>query len=338
MNRVATFLIAAIVVGFIADTAPAQIGRGRLLKKMRDDIFGPPINQAQLEREQALARQKLEAARRAQLETQKRAAAAAKGRQPTPIGTGSKASNQQTAQPTQRPQPLETSRQTSRQTPRPPQQYRRANPKPNASTARKTPKGPAKSGFGFYVVEKNEKLIISKIDPNGNAAGVGFRPGDVLTAIGGVEVDTTVAFDEIADILSNGDSIGIAYQRDGKSDEVQVSYGEAPNSEESPTVAIEGSLEPTGSLSRSQRVADFAPPRQGVSNQQSSRSLRTPYGATRTPSQIEQLNSTVRQQSQKIQLLENELRALRRLEGGQGTGNARVPTRGVKSVLDPAIK
>lgn len=333
MNRVATFLIAAVVVGFIADIAPAQIGRGRLLKKMRDDIFGPPINHAQLQKEQALAQQKLEAARRAQLEKQKRAAAAAKGRQPTPIGTGSKASNQQTAQRTQRPQSPQTPRKP--QTPRPPQQNRQAHAQP---TSRNTAKGPAKRGFGFHIVEKNEKLIISKVDPNGNAAGMGFRPGDVLTAIGGVEVDTTVAFDEIADILSNGDSIEIAYQRGGKSDEVQVSYGEAPNSEESSAIAIEGSLEPSRSTSRGQRVADFAPPRRGVSNQQSSRTLRTPYGATRTPSQVEQLNSTVRQQSQKIQLLENELRALRRLEGAHGAGISRVPARGVNSVLDPVLK
>ena len=322
MNRVATFLIAALVVGFIADTAPAQIGRGRLLKKFRDDIFGPPVNKAQVAQEKALlAQQKLEASRKAQLEKQKRAATA---RQPTPIGTGSKASNQQTArgaQPTK--------------TPRPPYRPTQPAPKTVSNRSNQAPK----RGFGLLMVEKNEKLIVSQIDPNGNAAGKGFRPGDVITAIGGVEVDTTVAFDEIAEILSDGDSIEIAYQRGGKTEEVQVSYGEAPNPEESGGVAIEGSVEPSGTLARTQRTADFAPPRQAVSSQQSSRNQRPTFGAAtrpRSPSQVEQLNSVVRQQSQKIQSLENELRALRQ-QRGSVPGTAQVPSRRVNSVLDPVL-
>ena len=73
MHRIATFLIAALAVGFIADSASAQIGRGRLLKKLRDDLFGSPIDQAQQQQAAAnteaakarakLAQQQLERAR-----------------------------------------------------------------------------------------------------------------------------------------------------------------------------------------------------------------------------------------------------------------------------------
>ena len=298
MNRVATFLIAAVIFGFVAEDASAQIGRGRLLKKMRDDLFGPPNNQAQLAKEQAAraAQQKLEAARKAQLEQQKK-----NGRQPTPIGTGAN------KQPAKHGQPSQAARS--------PQQARPSQPRPNVA------RGNAKQGFGFQLTEKNEKLIVSRVDPNSNAAGEGIRPGDVITGIGGVEVETTGAFDEIAEILSNGDTIEIAIQRGGKPSEIQVAYGEAPNPEESEEVAVRGQVEPNRAQAPSRRTADFAPPRQTFSDQPSSR-------------QIHQLNSLVRQQSQKIQALENELRVLR---SRAGSNNSRVPSRGVNSVLDPAL-
>ena len=309
MNRVATFLIAAIIFGFVAEDASAQIGRGRLLKKMRDDLFGQP-NHAQLAKEQAAraAQQKLEAARKAQLEQQKK-----NGRKPTPIGTGA------SKQPAKHGQSSQAVRSQSN---------RPSQPRPNVA------RGDAKQGFGFQLAEKNEKLIVARVDPNGNAAGEGVRPGDVITGIGGVEVETTIAFDEIAEILSNGDTIEIAFQRGGKPREIQVAYGEAPNPEESEEVAIQGQVESNGAHAPSRRTADFAPPRQTFGDQPS-RNFRPSSGAaSHNSNQVEQLNSLVRQQSQKIQALENELRALR---GRSGSNNSRVPTRGVNSVLDPAL-
>ena len=315
MNRVAIFLIAAVIFGFVAEDASAQIGRGRLLKKMRDDLFVPPNNQAQLAKEQAAraAQQKLEAARKAQLEQQKKNA-----RQPTPIGTGAN------RQPAKHGQPSQANRSQANRS----QANRPSQPKPNVA------RGNAKQGFGFLLTEKNEKLIVSKVDPNGNAAGEGIRPGDVITGIGGVEVETTAAFDEIAEILSNGDTIEIALQRGGKPREIQVAYGEAPIPEESEEVAVRGQVEPNGAHSPSRRTADFAPPRQTLSDQPS-RNFRPSSGAvSRNPGQVEQLNSLVRQQSQRIQALENELRTLR---SRAGSSTPRVPTRGVNSVLDPAL-
>lgn len=309
MNRVATFLIAAIIFGFVAEDASAQIGRGRLLKKMRDDLFGQP-NHAQLAKEQAAraAQQKLEAARKAQLEQQKK-----NGRKPTPIGTGA------SKQPAKHGQSSQAVRSQSN---------RPSQPRPNVA------RGDAKQGFGFQLAEKNEKLIVARVDPNGNAAGEGVRPGDVITGVGGVEVETTIAFDEIAEILSNGDTIEIAFQRGGKPREIQVAYGEAPNPEESEEVAIQGQVESNGAHAPSRRTADFAPPRQTFGDQPS-RNFRPSSGAaSHNSNQVEQLNSLVRQQSQKIQALENELRALR---GRSGSNNSRVPTRGVNSVLDPAV-
>jgi len=323
MHRIATFIIAAFIVGFIADTSSAQIGRGRLLKKFRDDLFGTP-NDSFHQAQEAAAREaqlKLEAARKAQLENQKRLA---NSRQPTPIGTGKKQTAQQP--PSQRAQQSPHQRPTPTQT--------RQQPRQNVANPNQKPK----KGFGFQLVEKERKLFVAKVDPTGNAASKGIRRGDVITGIGGVQIDGTDAFDEIVEILTDGDSIEIAIQRGGKSDEIQVSYGETPNTPEAEG-EFRGDIEPIAPLPRNRRTADFAPPQQQLSNQSSSRNRHViSPGHTQTPSRgaynpqgtnTQQLDSVVRQQASQIQALQRELRAYRQ----QNQNQFQVPTRGVNSVL-----
>ena len=325
MHRIATFLIAALAVGFIADSASAQIGRGRLLKKLRDDLFGSPIDQAQQQQAAIAAQQKLEAERKAQLEQQKRAAAA---RQPTPIGTGRKP----TATPTPtRQQQVQRNPQTQQ---RPTQQRRPTPPKQVAKTNQKP-----KQGFGFQLVEKDEKLIVANVAPTGNAASKGIRRGDVIVGIGGVEVDNTDAFDEIADILSNGDSIEIVYVRGGKSEEIQVSFGEEPNPPEDVASDIQGSLKPVVT-NRPAHRPNHGSAQQNFSNQSSSRNRQVSsngFAPSRPHNETERLNSVVRQQSQQIQALQNELRAIRQQTNPANSGPTRGPAIPGRSVLDPGF-
>ena len=284
MHRLSCFLVAAMIIGFTADVAPAQIGRGRILKKIRDDLFGTPEERAKEEaaRKAAIQKKRQEAERQRQLEAQRRG----QGRQPTPI----------------------RSQQTRPNT----QQQRNPLAAPEVPRSRAENRGPAKNGFGFAVKEKDDSIVITKISDRGNADEAGLRRGDVIVGIGGIEIDSKKAFDEIAEILNPGDTIEIAYKRGNKTNEVQVGYGEPPQVDDEPQTA--DLLAPA-----SDRRGDFAPSRgSSVLDQES---------AAR---QIDQLNRTVIEQQRVIEELQNQIRQMQQT-GAQGS--IAPPNRSSNSIL-----
>lgn len=286
MHRLSCFLVAAMILGFTADVAPAQIGQGRILKKIRDDLFGSPEERAREEaaRKAAIQKKKQEAARQAQLEAQRRAQT---GRQPTPVRT-----QQQPRANSQAPNPLAA---------------------PEIPRGRSANNAPAKRGFGFTVRDQGDEIIITSVDPLGNAAEAGLRRGDAIVGIGGVEVDSQKAFDEIAEILNPGDTIEVSYRRGKQTNDVQIGYGQAPEVDEHPETA--------GLLAPGDDAGTFRGS-QSVLNQDS------------TARQIEHLNRTVIEQQRVIEQLQNQIRQMQQTGA---PGAFAPPNRSSNSVLqDPS--
>lgn len=284
MNRLSiAFLITAILFGLNATPAQAQIGRGRLLKKIRDDIFGTPEERAREEaaRRKAEQKKRAEAQRQAQLQAQRRAQK--NGRTPTPA--------KPTQSPANRPAPNQASKaQLSAQA------TSRASYQ-SALAAPREPK-PNRKGFGFTLTEKDNKLIITRIDAKGNATEAGIQRGDQIVGIGGVDVDNEDSFNEIADILNPGDTIEIAFKRGGQVDDVLVAYGTSPEFDESQN---EGNLD-----SSTSRRGDFAPPRNVPSKSGSSVLNHT----NPTVREIDRLTQTVAEQRRVIEQLQSQIRSM----------------------------
>lgn len=294
MHRLSCFLVAAMIIGFTADLAPAQIGRGRILKKIRDDIFGSPEERAREEaaRKAAIQKQKAQAQQKAQLEAQRRAQS---GRQPTPINSA----------PSQ-------NRPSSRNNPLAPPVAPSRNPANRAA--------PAKKGFGMLLKDADDALVVTRVEANGSAAEAGIRRGDQIVGIGGVKVESKDAFTEIAEILNQGDAIEIAFKRGKKTAEVQINFGSAPESTENEDARL---LAP-----ESNRNSNIASSRSGsringgsVLDQQS------------MSQQIDVLNQTVEEQRRVIQQLQNQIRTMQETSAPQGRRNAVPPIRSGNSIL-----
>jgi hypothetical protein len=311
MSRIYCLLIAALIVGFTADLAPAQIGRGRLLKKMRDDLFGSPEDRVREEAAKRAAEQKRQAAaqQKAQLEAQRRAQA---GRQPTPVNqtqnrnptqnrnltAQQRYQEQQRLLQQQRAQQQQLSQQQRAQQLQAQQRRQQATSSRNRSAASQEPTrntdrraAPKRQGFGMATVEKGDKLFVAEIIRGGNADEAGLKRGDQIVGIGGVEVENEESFEEIAEILNAGDNIEIAFKRRGRTDEVQVGYGNSPEAEM-------GEQEIAGEV-------------------ESSRGLIAPNGSSvlsegSMARQVEQLSDTVERQRRVIEQLESQIRAMQR--------------------------
>lgn len=300
----------AMIVGIAADVAPAQIGRGRLLKKMRDDLFGSPEQRAKEEAaRRAAVQKKREAARRkAELEAQRRAQAnrqptpAQRNRQPTPIQRtpvqGTPTQRAPSPRASAQGVPAQRSQQTQQRSP-----ARRQTPsKQVASSSNKQSK---RVGFGFEIVERKDKLIISKIDGKGNAAEIGLKRGDEIVGIGGIDVDTKESFDEIAGILNSGDTIEISYKRKGQVDDILIPFGQPEEMED--TAGIEDEIQTPSRIDGN----DFAPPANTA--QGSRRGDRSDV----LEREIQQLNRTVSKQRQTIEQLRTQIRALQQTSAPQ---------------------
>ena len=142
-----------------------------------------------------------------------------------------------------------------------------------ASPARKSPKPSLSQGFGFELTDRDDGLVIGSVKPDGNADQAELKKGDRITKIGGVEVEQKQQFEEIAEMLENGDQIEIVISRRGKEEEVTLQFGQAPAADEpNPSRnSREGgdselaSEQSEVALNESGEIRDFAPPSSGSS-------------------------------------------------------------------------
>jgi S1-C subfamily serine protease len=82
---------------------------------------------------------------------------------------------------------------------------------------------PARPWVGIYLAENDEELIVASVAEHGPAAAAGMRRGDVLTAVGGSQIESLADF--YRKIWSRGPAgveIPIEFMRDGRTMSVRI--------------------------------------------------------------------------------------------------------------------
>ena len=126
---------------------------------------------------------------------------------------------------------------------------------------RKQPKPSTKEGFGFELVDREGGVFIDKVKPKGNADQAELKKGDRIAKIGGVEIELIQQFEEIAEMLENGDQIEIVISRRGKEEDVTLQFGQPPAVPETPAESNQAQTAPPEfRLSQPGEIPDFAPP------------------------------------------------------------------------------
>lgn len=98
--------------------------------------------------------------------------------------------------------------------------------------------GPQKAIFGATIVEYDSEnaakfglsgevrnfngVLVGKVDADGAARTAGLMPGDIITKINEVPVNTQSTFEEEIAYRSPGDKVAITYSRDGKTNQAEL--------------------------------------------------------------------------------------------------------------------
>ncbi len=185
-------------------------------------------------------------------------------------------------------------------------------------------------GFGMTIQESPDgRLVVTRVDPNGNAAEAGVRPGDIVVELGGITATSAEEFTEIEKIMSPGDQLEISIRR-GLADprKIMLSWGQAAEPEIAASPIQDGPVGsgvPTHANSTPPRGNDFVPqfvpdsspryqpaaqsvPRRDVPAQTVSSPSRLPRTAD---SELLELRSIVADQQKLIRELQQELEQLR---------------------------
>jgi putative serine protease PepD len=83
--------------------------------------------------------------------------------------------------------------------------------------------------LGVSLADGNGGAAVSSVASGSPAAGVGLRPGDVVTALDGKRVESS---DEAVAVIAShspGDQLAIAFRRDGRSDQAHATLTERPS-------------------------------------------------------------------------------------------------------------
>lgn len=188
-------------------------------------------------------------------------------------------------------------------------------------------------GFGMLLETKREQLVVTQLDPKGNAVDAGIKRGDVVVEAGGVEMKTMQEFNDVTDILEAGDQIEFVVLRKGKKDKLLIMHGKSPEQEAGDNETIEPA-EPSTARTPSTRKYEFVPDPTDKNMKHVSRMpsviapSRQAYQSNRPVAQQPQRASAprnvVEQQRLQIQQMQREIERLRRTNGGQsnqGTTN-----------------
>ena len=177
-------------------------GRGRFLKRLRDDVFGNgKQNQAQQQRKAPTP-------------------AASKGKDPTPAGK--RPTNPYAGKRYANPRQPASRNPIARQA-----DPRKANPRATSQpqSVQSKPKD-----FGMTIApNKSDDIVVTRVIPGGNAAKAGVRPGDLVVEVGGAELTSIEEFDSIVEVMSQGDELEFKIQtRGSKPRKMHVQYGVSP--------------------------------------------------------------------------------------------------------------
>ena len=159
------YLVVFLASLFVCEDALAQqrpnepvFGRGRFLKRLRDEVFGPSQPNPTQQR-------------------QKQQQSNAKGKTPTPIPGQANSRNPNARNPYSR-QPTNAAKQRSSYS----RQPYSAQPRPPQRTGSQQAKIHGNgSDFGIQLTtDKNDNLVVERVSPTGNAARAGIKRGDVV--------------------------------------------------------------------------------------------------------------------------------------------------------------
>ena len=328
MHRFKTVAIVAALATFLF-CGEIQAQRGKLLKRIRDDIFGtqpqtptpaprtPTLAQPKTSSQQSLqARQQQYSQYQQRLQQQRLQQQRAQQARQLQLQQQQRKVQQQSA----------TNRNTRpQQTPRSrtplPSAGRQTVAKPRASRDDALNAAATRKGFGLKLdTNRNDELFVAAIDPRGNAAQAGLRRGDVILEIGGVVATNTEEYDQISKAMSPGDQMEFRFERHGRTEKKLIAWGEAPKLEDIDVDELETESAPqslTSSDSSSRlRDYDFVPPQESETGSQSVLNAPTSRGNTVGASygsnkDTQQLSRTVEQQQQTIRQLQSELTRLR---------------------------
>ena len=282
-RKIALSLMATFCLSSALSTAEARadnpfeklIPRGKLLKMLKDEITG--------ESDAADSKQQ---AREARPRT---------GKAPTPVTRTPDSNASRSRQPMPSPAKGGPQLRSVVTRPLPPMQAQ-----PNALTARNV-SAKATQGFGMTVSQsKNDQLIVTGVDPNGNAASAGFRPGDQLIAMGGGKLSALEEYEQISKTLGQGDQVEIGFVRRGKNLKSLLQYGTV---DESAALAGNAVMMPETNNVGMQSVLDA--PVEHVSRLK-------PIVQTEQRSKVGTLNQTIESQRLRMQAMAEELELLRR--------------------------
>ena len=188
-----------------------------------------------------------------------------------------------------------------------------------------------RDGFGMIVVEKDEVLIIARVDSRGNASDAGLKKGDRILEFGGLQATSMEEFEEVAKVMSQGDQMEMKIRRGSTSPQtVMLQWGETPEvpkleAGSANALTLNGPDESALNQSYS-----FVPPSrtessrgQGTRGAAVTNPIFSQVGSKRyelDPRQIQRLIETVSEQRQTIDRLEQEVQDLRQTVDRQGRG------------------
>ena len=238
---VATLSLSVLVGNTSAqDSDGLKFGKGRLLKKMHNDIFGskPKLKLPSFKKPQAATTAKKGFSLPGMAKTPTPALPTV-GNRPTPIN-GQSAHKYKT-QPIPKPytikgkSPIQTARKPSVSP------AIKTSPAIKRSTAAKTSITPeaiqsvtrsAKKptlAFGMLLQTQGENLVVNSVDPAGNANKSGIRKGDVIVGAGGIDFGSMYEFNEISSGLESGDQLEFVVSKSGKKAKTLIQFGDTPD-------------------------------------------------------------------------------------------------------------
>ena len=344
----ATLLLCGNVVGA---TPQEKYGRGRLLRKWRDDLMGKDTAQNKEKSAQNDSENQPTPARKPQ-----------PSNAPTPAQRPTQPSPQPTAKSSQRLSPNQAAAQSWAKPPRktavpvqsvgyqnlvskkptptaePPQSAisnRFADQPSSKKPVAEQPIGKQPEGFGMVVqADKEENLVVLQVDPNGNAAKAGIQRGDYIVQAGGADVGSLDEFNEVAKLLGEGDQIEFQFSRQGQKETVTIQYGATKEFADGETL-----IDSESDQSRTPVTGqyDFVPQEtengfHSVLDQPISNNLAPAQNQLRQNSAAQ----TVDQQQQTIERMKKEIESLRRQQNNDNvqTSNS-VSTRNSPSLTGP---
>lgn len=171
------------------------------------------------------------------------------------------------------------------------------------------------TGFGVIVqMAKNNQMVVTRLDPQGNAIQAGLKPGDIVKAVGSVKLTSVQEYQQITKGLKPGDQMEFEIVRRGRPQKTLVAYGtpsDLPDSATeaaptiSPTAATVPYVDSTVNLEGVPSVLDST-------IQPAARVSRLPSVVAVPRANEKRLQRTIESQRAKMERMEQELEMLRK--------------------------